>query len=358
MKSVVIYTPSRWIIECVCDLISTIINFCILHSELKQRRKTGVTFTTRWFKLLSISCIISGFLQQLFSLLVYMPILCIFVGFISLTCWGTQLVFMGYYQLFRLYYCFANSQIHSNKGYPKQLFIIMYACGTVEFILYTIFYFLYSNASSLLVNNKCGIKDNFFFYAKPIRISISGNANAIMVVGLVASLGYLFWDIGILLLYIVKIRAFRKFKHSDPTVYSRLMSILHKITILTLSYQFTTVFAVIIFWAMAVAFGKNSVFFRLSVVICTTLTTTATNYSMYLMMDHNKKQYYKFLKTIYNLKLHWLCCCCGFMVIEQLLHEDVGVKYLEENIKQAEEQTHNMKPFESEQTYKLIRVYE
>ena len=39
---------------------------------------------------------------------------------------------------------------------------------------------------------------------------------------------------------------------------------------------------------------------------------------MYLMMDHNEKQYHKFLKLLYYSKVYYLCCCCKNMVIEQL----------------------------------------
>ena len=40
---------------------------------------------------------------------------------------------------------------------------------------------------------------------------------------------------------------------------------------------------------------------------------------MYLMMDHNEEQYIKFLKRIHRFKCHWIfCCCCRFMVDEQL----------------------------------------
>ena len=157
-----------------------------------------------------MSCIVSGFLQQLFSSLIYMPILCMFVGFMALICYTIQLVFMGYYQLCRLYYCFANSQIHSNKGYPKWLFIIMYAYGTVGCVLYIIFYFL---------DNTCRINDKFFFYSTPIHISIS--SYAVTMVVLVISVGYLMWDIGTLVLYVSKIRAFRRFKNSDPVIYTQ-----------------------------------------------------------------------------------------------------------------------------------------
>ena len=40
--------------------------------------------------------------------------------------------------------------------------------------------------------------------------------------------------------------------------------------------------------------------------------------SMYLMMDHNKKQYLKFLRIIYIFKLHWICLCWRHFVIDEI----------------------------------------
>ena len=43
------------------------------------------------------------------------------------------------------------------------------------------------------------------------------------------------------------------------------------------------------------------------------------SFSMYLMMDYNQELYYKVLKAIRCLWLQYIfCCCCGFMVNEQL----------------------------------------
>ena len=45
---------------------------------------------------------------------------------------------------------------------------------------------------------------------------------------------------------------------------------------------------------------------------------------MYLMMDHNKLEYIKFLRLIKRMKLHWICCnLCGEIIEEQLLELDI-----------------------------------
>ena len=40
---------------------------------------------------------------------------------------------------------------------------------------------------------------------------------------------------------------------------------------------------------------------------------------MYLMMDHNEKQYLKLIRIIYYLRLQWIfCVCCRYIVTEQV----------------------------------------
>ena len=42
---------------------------------------------------------------------------------------GLQGLAMGLYQISRLFYCFSSSKVHSNKGYPNWVFILMYGVG-------------------------------------------------------------------------------------------------------------------------------------------------------------------------------------------------------------------------------------
>ena len=34
------------------------------------------------------------------------------------------------------------------------------------------------------------------------------------------------------------------------------------------------------------------------------------SYSLYLMQNHNTEEYNKFLRILYKLKCHWICCAC------------------------------------------------
>ena len=44
--------------------------------------------------------------------------------------------------------------------------------------------------------------------------------------------------------------------------------------------------------------------------------------SMYLMMDHNKNEYVRFLKFIRKSKVYWICCNCKAIVMQQLMEFD------------------------------------
>ena len=40
---------------------------------------------------------------------------------------------------------------------------------------------------------------------------------------------------------------------------------------------------------------------------------------MFLMMEHNKSEYFKFLKGLNKYKCDFVCyCCCRFMIVDQL----------------------------------------
>ena len=47
---------------------------------------------------------------------------------------STQFMFMGFYQLSRLYYCFSNKQLHNRNGYPLCVFIIKFVSGNLSLI--------------------------------------------------------------------------------------------------------------------------------------------------------------------------------------------------------------------------------
>ena len=128
------YPPWEWISYTVTSIICTIINYAILKKEYNKRKSSAITFQSQYFKIWSILTLFTGFIVSMVMSIQYFPYTC-YVGFrLASFLPTTQFVFMGFYQLSRLYYCFSLTKIHSNKGYPNWMFIIMYIIGYIILI--------------------------------------------------------------------------------------------------------------------------------------------------------------------------------------------------------------------------------
>ena len=211
------YSPfEEWIVNIISLSLSSVIGLLILISELKQRRKSSTSFTTKWMKIFSLSCIICCVTYSLFAVLAYIPLVCT----VSVLMRGgsLMLLFMGFYQISRLYYCFSNEQVHSQKGYSKCTFRILIASGIFIFINFM-------TASTLTwTPKKCGYNDQADYYREYIA---TRRLPALQKWYLVSLIFCALWDMITLLLYIKKVRSFNKYK-IKPVVYKRIIYILQE----------------------------------------------------------------------------------------------------------------------------------
>ena len=316
----ILESPSEWIPNTIVTLLFTIINFKILWTEIKKRKEGSgdATFTTKQFKVWSIVCMISCVATPCSVLLSRINLICTFIGSVKWISTSITFLSMGFYQLSRLHYCFANSQIHSHKGYPKWLFNIMYTFGALIAFNYII---SIEFAIGIGFKSKCGINDKFEYHHHPISITNSTAVGEFYV--LASGWSYLLWDFVTLYLYISKIRTFRIYKDTDPIVYKRIKSVLQKIFILTMFYQLTCLFSAVMFGLLVAVIDIPSISMQLFTGILPLTMIT----SMYLMMDHNEREYMRFLKVVQFLKFHFLCCKWRHFVMEQLddMEEDVQI---------------------------------
>ena len=105
----------------------------------------------------------------------------------------------------------------------------------------------------------------------------------------------------------------------NPIVYQNIMAILHKITILTLFYQFIAMFQIVLRGMITQILGDSDALMSYIILRSTSaFTAFSWSLSMYLMMDHNKEKYLQFLKALRYWRLNYLCCCCKHIVIQQL----------------------------------------
>ena len=231
---------------------------------------------------------------------------------------------MGFYQLSRLYYCFANAQIHSSKGYPTWIFIIMHSIA-ICLIPIGMSALVLSDFEYSMIRSDCGFNNHFEYYYYPLKYKRTEGALYLLVTAMIS---YLTWDITTLLMFIFKIIAFNKVNAPKNTsdskaIYQRIMSILSKIIIMTLFYDLLIFCCSTIPLMYALIFGANSDGMGAVSATASVIAQTAVSCSMYLMMDHNEKEYERFLKIIYYSRLHWICCKWRYIVTKELnkMHE-------------------------------------
>ena len=323
--SAFVLNPSTWALMCGFYLASSGISFIMLYSEIKHRTNVETTFTNNYFKFLSITPIICGFSQSVLYLTAFIPGLCLFTNMIAFIAYIAEPLILGFYQLYRLYYCFSNSQIHSHRGYPKWVFIIMYGYGTFWGPAFITFWFINHNDVSILINSECGYFGNYDFYAKPIPININIAASHAETLGLISAIlqfSFLAWDIVTLILYWCKIRKIKRIVKESEVVHRRIQAILQKIRILTIFYDFVYLGEFLCGTTMGFLYGVDSLEYGIYVIFSGQAILLSISYAIFLMLDHNQHHYVKFLRACYCSKLYLLYCCCRNSIIEQLKELD------------------------------------
>ena len=209
--------PIRWILPTSIIMIGVIFTFLILASEIKNRRRlneTEIKFTTKSLQLSSICCMTCGFVALLSWSLYPFNIFCHFSILLADICIVLEIFFMGIYQLSRLYYCFANDQIHSKKGYPTYLFIIMWIIGIIIVFNWPLSLIFGNHWTTM--KSQCGINPNTYihYYQSAEKSLDIPHKNGFIWTFIVAFI-FAIWDITTLLLYVHKINLFRHYKQQS-----------------------------------------------------------------------------------------------------------------------------------------------
>ena len=136
------WSPFVWIPVAVACFFAVIFTSIILEKERKKRKSESILFTTKYVKLYSFWCLICGPISSVSLLLSFFNGFCHLFWYICVAVSMIQVVFLGFYQLSRLYYCFSQNQVYSNKGYPNSCFslcisLVFFWFYLVGFIQYT-----------------------------------------------------------------------------------------------------------------------------------------------------------------------------------------------------------------------------
>eukprot|EP01084_Bolivina_argentea_P187654 323174_1 len=227
-----VYEPEQWMVVSAAGVLTIIINAYILTDELKKRIYGETTFTTKSLQLWSILCISCAVIVAFSTFIQYINGFCYFMWYLVITVNYSQPILANFYQLSRLYYCFARNQVYSNKGYPTYLFVIMFLIGII-ILLSGMINALFANGLPL----QCGINKQIQFYTnnKQLFPDLDAIYKSIWFGGQACI--YFFWDMMTLLLYIIKLKTFKKFKTENITIYKRIIGIMYRVLILTLFYE-------------------------------------------------------------------------------------------------------------------------
>lgn len=241
---------------------------------------------------------------------------------------GLQFLSVGFYQLSRLHHCFGSQQTHrgtgvTGTGYPRFVFVLMIAFGFTCYVSWTICFSLVDTLTA-----KCGFRYDstesedqsiqFFWIYRERPILFDDDTSGSIYYHWSAITGTLFqlWDLITLMLYSYKMWKFGTFyKSQDDAVWKYIVSILHRIVIVTVFYQISCAFCGILYRLTKPLWNSDE---HLASAVLVSVLSIILSFSMNLMMEHNTNEYMGFLYVLQRFKLNFCCCCCRHVVDEQL----------------------------------------
>ena len=191
-----------------------------------------------------------------------------------------------FYQIARLQYCFAEEQVHSKYGYSKGLFIFLYSCGVIGSLLLVLESYRYLFVRTWHHEQYTGCDGDF--------------TESTFIYYFIGFLCYYIWDLTVFICYIIKVCQFyKKTPDVQESVSTRIKFIVYKIAFLTFILELSSMIMVIVYntiWEHDINW-----FFRLFLVVIVGLDYFISVYMVYLMLEHNDKEYVHFIKVMNNV---------------------------------------------------------
>ena len=336
--------PYQWISVSVIGFIASILNCYILKKEYRKRQTaTNTIWPNRHMKIWPIACMICGIISPSLNFIGYLPIMCNIVVFIQSLAMVFQAVFMGFYQLDRLYYCFAKAMVHSDHGYPHFVFIIMYFVGILAMINSIVFLPIVNQ-----FDINCGINNKYEYYPLDATITTVTSIQHTKIWANITTFIALIWDVVTLLLYIWKVIQIHIDNSVKKVVKERVISILNRILIPTLFYEFAFLMILIVSAVNNFAVGLNDVKYILNHVSFA-VAAVMMNYSMFLMQSYNTDEYYWFLSILHKYKVYFIgCCCFCYCMISNELNYKTNINIETKDNQEQEITSNSVEPETSE----------
>ena len=300
-----------WLLTMLSSIICLVPAMYILICERRKREELPL-FASKYLSFFSYLVISMVPVLLVFAILYYCPGTCHISQNVYPPLSALLWCSLEYYQLSRLYYCFSADRVHSNKGYPKWVFVLIVSLGGVVFVGISL-----SGYGKVGLTTQCGIRktgDAYFVRYYPFRNNVQ------YVIIWITTLLLVPTDPLILALYWWKARSLTPRtgqQDAQNKVYIRIRLILNRIIILSLFYLtvFLCAFLIPMIWAItAILADGNELISDSILVILAPVVITCISYSVYLMQDHNTKEYIRFLSILNRYKFYCCCCCCYGMV--------------------------------------------
>eukprot|EP01084_Bolivina_argentea_P262469 443860_1 len=146
-----------WTSISIISLLTMVVTAYMLILECKT---TKSHLNKKYLQIYTHLCMLFGILAEFAILLRFCDVFCHWIHVIVIICICSQAGMMGFYQITRLYYCFAEHTVYSNHGYSNVLFFIMYSFGTFWFVCcYTSPFIVINIMTKLSIS--CGIDKNY-----------------------------------------------------------------------------------------------------------------------------------------------------------------------------------------------------
>ena len=307
MAPLFLYTSRiEWISCILFSFIMFLFTSRIFIRERRNRRKRQVPFPSKWLEsssYLSIAC--APPVTVIYTLL-YFNGICLITRNISYLIFDIQSAAFICYAIARLQYCFSKQQIHSNRGYPKWVFVVMYIGTAVIITAIFVFWQLMGPTTD------CGIENGIAYHKRVFFLPL---VPMVLIMLLLTILSFCL-DIVAAMLYWNKTHSFKHRFDSNPEIHRRVQSVLNRVLILTCCYLIINVVVLIFFVAIRAVPGV-AFSFDLVTTVTELIISFNLSYFMYLMQDHNTAEYMGFLSRLVRWKLYWCgCCCCRSSIKE------------------------------------------
>ena len=312
-KAPLLYLLSSMTVSLICFAITAAIDI----RERRKRKKPDFIVPTKYLSTFSYLCIALGPISTLFGFVSFLPGLCLPVSHLRGPILYFQIATMECFQLSRLHYCFSKDQVHSDKGYPKWIF-----CALLFVLTMWLLSTLSLHCSWFPIN--CWIESDGTAVLKGVQLLPLESLPLESWIWMIPNGLYCTFEFSTISLYWYRVLSLRSVvcrkgeKGPVPgPVHGRILSILHRILILTYFYVAVNGLMVIVNYATTFAVEFGWINFNLSWIWTYSVSSLSISYSMFLMLCHNTSEYIAFLQFIKRSKCIWCFCCFGSMVNEQ-----------------------------------------